>query len=81
MLELECFLPRIPLKTADIVKFPFEMTRWQFPIKLSFASTINKSQERTIPHVGVYLPDHVFSHTQLFVALSRGISEDTTTVS
>ncbi|CAN6685799.1 unnamed protein product [Malus baccata var. baccata] len=35
---------------------------------------------QTIPNVGIYLPDHVFSHGQLYVALSRGVSASTTKV-
>ncbi|KAM2105737.1 hypothetical protein ACFX1R_016212 [Malus domestica] len=51
--------------------------RKQFTVKLSFAPTINKSQGQTIPNVGIYLPDHVFSHGQLYMALSRGVSAST----
>ena len=54
------------------------MIRQQFPVCLSFALTINNAQAQTIPTVGIYLPDHVFSHGQLYVALSRGISQSTT---
>ena len=33
-----------------------------------------------IPNVGIYLPRHVFSHGQLYVALSRGVSQNSTKV-
>ena len=69
------FLPRIPLCPSDDDIFPFKFKRKQFPIRLSFAMTINKAQGQTIPIVGVYLPDPVFSHGQLYVALSRATAK------
>ncbi|XP_026425235.1 uncharacterized protein LOC113321555 isoform X2 [Papaver somniferum] len=74
------FIPRIPLKPPEHIKFPFTLIRKQFPIRLSFALTINKAQGQTIPNVGIYLPEDVFSHGQLYVALSRGVSKATTKV-
>ena len=51
--------------------FPFQFKRKQFPIRLTFAMTVNMSRGQTIPNVGVYLPNSVFSHGQLYVAMLR----------
>jgi len=74
------FLPINKLKINLSLGLPFVLSRKQFFVRLSFAITINKSQGQTIPSVGIYLPRHVFRHSQLYVALSRGVSQNSTNV-
>ncbi|KAG5539260.1 hypothetical protein RHGRI_019723 [Rhododendron griersonianum] len=65
------FIPRISLQPSDAELYPVQFTRRQFPIRLCFAMTINKAQGQTLDIVGVNLQQPVFSHGQLYVALSR----------
>ncbi len=64
------FIPRIDLAPSDTT-LPFILRRRQFPIIPAYAITINKSQGQTFDHVGIDLKTAVFSHGQLYVALSR----------
>ena len=68
------FLPRINTTASE--QYPFQFQRKQFPILPAFAMTINKSQGGTFDKVGIDLSTHVFSHGQLYVALSRVRSFD-----
>ena len=72
------FIPRIPLCPSEDITLPFKFKRKQFPIRLSFTMTINKTQGQAIPNVGIYLSEPMFSHGQLYIALSRAVSRETT---
>lgn len=65
-----CVIPRIDLALSDTF-LPFVLKRRQLPVIPAYAITINKSQGQSFKYVGIELDRPVFSHGQLYVALSR----------
>ena len=68
-------LPRIKLRTTD-EDLPFILERKQFPVRVCFAMTVNKSQGQSLEKVGVDLRTDAFTHGQLYIALSQVTSLD-----
>ncbi|GBP09385.1 ATP-dependent DNA helicase pif1 [Eumeta japonica] len=64
----DVLIPRIPMTPTGV---PFEFKRLQFPVRLAFAMTINKSQGQSLSVCGINLKNPCFSHGQLYVACSR----------
>ena len=65
------FIPCINLVTASSSPLSFNLRRRQFPIRLAFGMSINKSQGQSLQRVGIYLQTAVFAHDQLYVAVFR----------
>uniref|UniRef100_A0A0L8GQ59 DNA helicase Pif1-like 2B domain-containing protein n=1 Tax=Octopus bimaculoides TaxID=37653 RepID=A0A0L8GQ59_OCTBM len=61
------FIPQISLVPSNN-----QLQRREFPIKLIFSFTANKSQGQTVDSVGVFLSTLMFTHGQLYVTMSRG---------
>ncbi|OBZ77761.1 ATP-dependent DNA helicase PIF1 [Grifola frondosa] len=66
----EVYISRITIKPSS-EDLPIPLSRRQFPVHLTFAMTINKAQGQSVINVGLDLHTSVFSHGQLYVALSR----------
>ena len=64
------FILRISMSPSDKT-FPAPLKRKQFPVSVCYAMTINKSQGQTVKNVVLYLSKPVFSHGQIYVAVSR----------
>lgn len=64
-------IPHISLIPSTEEGYTFQFKRHQFPVRLAFAMTINKAEGQSLHTVGIDLRTPIFSHGQLYVALSR----------
>ncbi|XP_058762792.1 uncharacterized protein LOC131636151 [Vicia villosa] len=64
------YIPKMNMSPSQS-PWPFKLSLRQFPIIVSYAMTINKSQGKSLDWVGLYITRDVFNHGQIYVALSR----------
>ena len=64
-------IPRIRFKFSLQYGLSYKMIRTQFPLRLSYCMTFNKSQSQTLDRVLLDCVNEPFSHGHLYVALSR----------
>ena len=63
------FINRITLYSDN--DYPFTFKRTEFPVRHVFSMTINIAQGKTFSNVFIDLWKNVFTHGQLYVAISR----------
>ena len=63
-------IPKIPVIPLD-TNMPFKFQRRQFPVRLAFSITINKSQGQTFDKICLHLQKPLFSHGHLYLGLLR----------
>ena len=64
----DVFIPRLPPILTDL---SFDVKRIQFPVRLAFATSINKAQGQSPKIAGIHIQNPSFLHGQLYVVYSR----------
>ena len=68
--DTEILLPRITFE-YDVPASPYTLQRKQHPLAACYATTFHSCQGLTLDRVGIDLTKSVFTHGQLYTALSR----------
>jgi hypothetical protein len=68
-IEEDIIIPHITF--SHVLPSGHTLLRRQFPLALAYATTIHSSQGQTLDKVGIDLTKPVFTHGQLYTALSR----------
>ena len=63
-------IPKTPIYTKQD-DFPFILKQIQWPVRIAYIMSMNKSQGQTFTKCGLLLPNIVFTHRQLYVGQSR----------
>ena len=66
-------IPRLKIEPTN-APIPFQLCCLQFPLRLAFAMTINKSQGQSLNYVGIDNRSPIFTHGQVYVAVSHSTS-------
>jgi ATP-dependent exoDNAse (exonuclease V) alpha subunit len=64
-------IPKIKLFNKGSPRSGLSFYRYQFPFAPAYAMSVNKAQGQTLKRVGIMMKSDMFSHGQLYVALSR----------
>jgi ATP-dependent DNA helicase PIF1 len=64
-------IPHISFKFRLTYGKSYQLTRLQYPLRLAYAMTYNKSQSQTLTKLLLDITTPPFSHGQLYVALSQ----------
>uniref|UniRef100_A0A0L8FKC7 ATP-dependent DNA helicase n=1 Tax=Octopus bimaculoides TaxID=37653 RepID=A0A0L8FKC7_OCTBM len=62
------FIPHMPVIPSNV---SFQFKQLQFPVPLSFAMGINKTQGQTLKVAALQLEEPCFSHSHVYVGISR----------
>ncbi|KIH53237.1 hypothetical protein ANCDUO_16641 [Ancylostoma duodenale] len=77
--DIMCLIPRTP-NVYENKMSGIAFKRFQFPVRLAFCMTVNKSQGQTFEKVGLILRTPAFAHGTIYVALSRSKCRENTKI-